>query len=363
MDLILPELTILENRVMDVVLFAVILLLGLLFKRFGANVLSRQSFKMVKAFSRNQFSEVFVDLLKRPLEQLLFLLFIYFAFDRLSFPTSWHLRPVSEYGIRWFILMVWQVLFFISIGRVLLRITDFFAFVLINREESPVSAELANFIKELIKVMLVIMCLFAALRLIYHVNITALVASLGIGGLAVALAAQDTLANLLGSFIIYLDKPFKAGDHVTTNDIDGTVEHVGFRTTRIRTPEKTLLTVPNKKLVDTPLNNITLSEGKRVQFTIGLTYSTTSARLLAIIEEIKTTLKEHPQIMPEPTVRFTEFGASSLNVFVTYFVTGNDGALMLNIREEINLKIMDIVERNGSGFAFPTRTIEMKKVE
>lgn len=363
MDLMLPELKILENPVTDIILFAVILLVGLLFKRFGANVLSRQSFKMVKAFSHNQFSEVFVDLLKRPIEQLLFLLIIYFAFDRLSFPESWHLRPASEYGVRWFILMVWQLLFFTSIARVLLRLTDFFTFVLINRAESPVSAELANFLKELIKVVLVILCIFTGLRIIYHVNITALVASLGIGGLAVALAAQDTLGNLLGSFIIYLDKPFKAGDHVTTNDIDGIIEHVGFRTTRIRTPEKSLLTVPNKKLIDTPLNNITLSEGKRVQLDLGLTYSTTSAQIVAIMEDIKAVLKDHPQIMPEPTVRFTAFEVSALNIMVVYFVNGNDGALMLTVKEEINLKIMGIIEANGSAFAFPTRTIEMKRVE
>ncbi len=209
---------------------------------------------------------------------------------------------------------------------------------------------------------LVILCVFMALRIIYHVNITALVASLGIGGLAVALAAQDTLGNLLGSFIIYLDKPFKAGDHVTTNDIDGTVEHVGFRTTRIRTPEKSLLTVPNKKLIDTPLNNITLSEGRRVQVDIGLTYSTTSAQIVTIMEDIKNALKEHPQIMPESTVRFTAFNPSSLNVMVVYFVNGNDGALMLNVKEEINLRIMAIVEANGSAFAFPTTTIEVKRI-
>lgn len=361
MDLNIPEIQILENPLVDIIIFLVILLAGLLFKRFGARFLSRQSFRMVQAFSHNQFSEVFVDLLRKPIEQFLLILIVYFAFDRLSFPEAWHLAPVNEYGIRWFLLMVWQLFFFVSIGKIMLRAIDFFTFVLINRDESPVSPELANFLKELIKVIIVILCVFAALRFIYHINITALVASLGIGGLAVALAAQDTLANLLGSFIIYLDKPFKAGDHVVTTDIEGIVEHVGFRTTRIRTLEKSLLTVPNKKLIDTPLKNITMSDARRVMFTIGLTYNSKSTQILSIIEDIKNAIKEEPHVSGDPTVRFTEFDSSSLNILVVYFVGGNDGALMLSVKESINVKIMSIVEQHGCEFAFPTQTIELKK--
>lgn len=350
----------LENDLPDIVLFLVILVLGLLFKRFGAKFLSRQSFRFVKAFSRNQFSEVFVELLRKPVEQFLFLLILYFAFDRLSFPESWNFAPRSQYGLRWFIMMVWQVLFFISITRILLRAIDFFTYAIINREESPVSAELANFVKELIKVVVVVLSVFSGLHLIYQVNITALVASLGIGGLAVALAAQDTLANLLGSFIIYLDKPFKPGDQVKTADIEGVVEHVGFRTTRIRTQDKSLLTVPNKRLVDTPLNNITLSEARRVGFTIGLTYDSSAAQLQAVMEEIKAVIDAHESTAPGPVVRFTDFDASSLNITVVYFVRGNDGGLMLTVKEEINLRIMEIVVRHGCSFAYPTRTIELK---
>lgn len=361
MEFLNPEIKILENPLIDILVFALILLAGLLLKRFGARFLSRQSFRIVKAFSQNQFSEVFVDLLRKPIEQFLFLIIVYFAFSRLTFPEAWHLAPVSEYGVRWFLLMVWQLLFFINITRIFLRAIDFFTYVLINRQESPVTAELANFLKELVKVVVVIFCIFTALRIIFDVNLTALVASLGIGGLAVALAAQDTLANLLGSFIIYLDKPFKAGDLVESGDIKGIVEHVGFRTTRIRTPDKSLLTVPNKKLVDTPLNNITLSEARRVVSDIGLTYNSRSEQILSIIEDIKQVLINHPQVNDDITVRFKDFGESALNIYVVYFVRGNDGMLMLTVKEEVNIRIMEIVEKHGCEFAYPTQTIELKK--
>jgi MscS family membrane protein len=280
MNWLIPDITFLDNRLYDILLFSVILLLGLLLKRFGAKFLSRQSFRIFKSFSSNQFSEVFIELLRKPVEQLITVLVIYFAFERLNFPQDWNLAPVDKIGVRMLLLVVWQIAFFVAFCRILLKATDFFTHVLINRESFPISPELGNFLKELIKVIIVILCVFAALRVIFHINITALVTSLGIGGLAVALAAQDTLANLLGSFIIYLDKPFKAGDLIEAGEIKGRVEHVGFRTTRIRTLEKSLLTVPNKKLIDVALNNITLSDARRVKFELGLTYSSKSEQIL-----------------------------------------------------------------------------------
>ncbi len=357
------DIVFLENNLKDILVFAAILLLGLLFKRFGAKVLSRQSFRIFKAFSHNQFSEVFVELLRKPIEQFIMVLVVYYAFERLQFPTSWDLADVSEYGVKRLVLVVWQIAFFTVLTRILLRATDFFTHVLTNREESPVSPELGNFLKELIKVVIVVLCVFAGLRFIFHVNITALVASLGIGGLAVALAAQDTLANLLGSFVIYLDKPFKAGDLIETADIKGIVEHVGFRTTRIRTMEKSLLTVPNKKLIDTALNNITLSDSRRVKFELGLTYNSSSTQILAIIDEIKQVLQHEKLISEDITVRFADFSASSLNILVVYFVMSNEYEVMIEVKERVNVAVMAIVEKHGCQFAYPTQTLYLKKDE
>lgn len=357
MNWLIPDITFFDNKLYDILLFAAILLLGLLLKRFGAKFLSKQSFRIFKSFSRNQFSEVFIELLRKPVEQLITVLVVYFAFERLNFPDAWNLVAVDKMGIRLMMLVVWQIAFFVAVCRILLRTTDFFTHVLINRENFPISPELGNFLKELIKVIIVILCIFAGLRVIFHVNITALVASLGIGGLAVALAAQDTLANLLGSFVIYLDKPFKAGDLIEAGEIKGRVEHVGFRTTRIRTLEKSLLTVPNKKLIDVALNNITLSEARRVKFDLGLTYASKSAQILNIITDIKEVLIKHPKIGEDITVHFTDFSSSSLNILVLYFVMSNEYELMVQVKEEVNMEIMAIVEKHGCEFAFPTQTL------
>jgi MscS family membrane protein len=338
-----------------------ILLLGILLKRLGATFLSKQSFRIFKQFSKNQFSEVFVELLRKPIEQLLLLLILYFAFERLTFPISWNLAPDSQYGLRWFIDSFYGVALFVVIAKILLKATDFFAYVLQNREESPVSIELSNFLKELIKVVLVVLCVFAGLRFVFDVNITALVASLGIGGLAVALAAQDTLANLLGSFVIYLDKPFKAGDLIEADGISGRIEHVGFRTTRIRTLEKSLITVPNKKLIDTALNNITLSDARRVRFNVGLTYNSKPEQITSIIDDIKSVIAAHPKTGEDYVVRFVDFDSSSLNILVIYFVQSNEYEVMVDVKEQINLSIMKIVEKHGCSFAFPTQTIHLQQ--
>jgi MscS family membrane protein len=351
----------LGNSILDLGICLAILLFGFLLKRYGATFLSRQSFRLFKGFSANQQSDQLVHLIRKPFEQLLTLIILYLAFDSLTFPEEWHMRPIEETGIRWFLHTIWMIAMFVISGRILLRATDYFTHIISNREESPFSPEFANFIKELIKVFIMVLIVFAGLRYIFHVNITALIASLGIGGLAVALAAQDTLANLLGSFIIYLDKPFRAGDVVETNDIRGTIEHVGFRTTRIRTMEKSLLTVPNKKLIDNPLNNITLSAARRVRFTVGLTYGTKSAQIQNVIDEIKKAIHAHQQVSDDCTVRFDAFDSSSLNILVVYFVMSNEYDVMIEVKEELNFKIMQIVEQNGCEFAFPTQTVYVKQ--
>ena len=355
------EQTFFENPIREFILCFGILLVGFLLKRLGATFLSKQSIRFFKGLSTNQRSEQLVLLIRKPVEQLLTLIIIYVAFNRISFPVSWDIDSSEKIGLRWFLNTTWMIALFVTAGRVLVRATDYFGHILSHREESPVSPQLANFIKELIKVLVFVLIVFAGLRFVFHVNITALVASLGIGGLAVALAAQDTLANLLGSFIIYLDKPFKSGDLIESNDIKGTVEHVGFRTTRIRTLDKSLLTVPNKKLIDNALNNITLSDARRVRFSIGLTYSSSSTQLLSIIEEIKKTIEQHPKISNDYTVRFDEFDKSSLNILIIYFVMSNEYDIMIEVKETINLSVMQIVEQYGCSFAFPTQTVYIKQ--
>lgn len=339
-----------------------IIILTLVFNKLIAKLASKASYKFFKNVAKPQYFEEFSRLFNQPFVNLINVIAIYAACNYLTFPTEWELAQISDFGLRWVLHAIFTIVFIYTITILFLRVTDFMEYVYHQREDGQMSKDLATFIKELTRVLIYIFSFFAILAKAFEVNITALITSLGIGGLAIALAAQDTLANLIGSFIIYLDKPFQVGELIEVGEIKGTVEKIGFRTTRIRTLDKSLLIVPNKKIIDSNLNNIAQSTQRRVRFEIGLTYQSQSTHILNIIDEIKNAiLAEEPLTASEMTVRFIDFDASSLNLLVLYYVNSNDYNLMVEVREKINVKIMEIVSRNGCEFAYPSQTIFLNK--
>ena len=139
------------------------------------------------------------------------------------------------------------------------------------------------------------------------------------------------------------------------------MERVGFRTTRVRTLDRSLVTVPNKKIVDSTLNNISLSEERRVKFMLQLTYESKSTDILNIIDEIKNAILKNEDTSEELNVNFTDFDSSSLNILVIYFVTSNLYEKKIEVKQAINIQIMEIVERNRCKFAYPTQRLFLDK--
>jgi MscS family membrane protein len=183
-------------------------------------------------------------------------------------------------------------------------------------------------------------------------------AGLGVGGLAVALAARDSLANLLGSMLIMIEKPFRVGHYVRVSGTEGTVEDVGFRSTRIRTLDNSLISIPNNAVVNATVENLTLRAMRRERFFIQVTYDTPRAKIEALVAEIKQLIADHP--LTNKTnfhVRFNDFGESSLNILVYFYFMVTDYAAELEAREEMLLRIMDLARKLGINFAFPTRTL------
>ena len=165
----------------------------------------------------------------------------------------------------------------------------------------------------------------------------------------------------VGSFTIFLDRPFTVGDIVNIGSITGIVEKVGFRSTRIRTFDKSLVTVPNKKMIDAELDNLGLRPVRRAKFNIGLTYETSSEKIKIIVKEIQNLIDQHPKTNNDGRVRFMEFGDSSLDIMVIYYVNSPEWDDFIDTRESINYGIMNIVENNGSSFAFPSSSIYIEK--
>jgi MscS family membrane protein len=190
--------------------------------------------------------------------------------------------------------------------------------------------------------------------------VESLIAGLGIGGLAIALAAQKTLANLFGAFAIGFDQPIREGDYVRIDNVNGTVETIGLRSTRLRTDARTLVSIPNGLLGDMRTENFTQRDRLLFSTVLGLSYHTTAAQLRSVLASIDADLRAQPKLFPgAASVRFRSLGESTLDVeVVAYFATTNWDEFTL-IRQELLLRLLEIVERAGTSLAFPTRSIEI----
>ncbi len=210
------------------------------------------------------------------------------------------------------------------------------------------------------KVLLVLVGFVMILGLL-GVQVTGIVAGLGIGGVAVAFAGQKTLENLFGSFMIGVDQPLRIGDYVKVEDLSGTVEQIGLRSTRIRTMDRTIVTMPNGRLSDARIENFAARDRLRLNEKIGLVYSTKPETVRLIVEKMREYLHERPDIFPDTIlVHLVAFGDSALIIEVNAWLVSQEWADFLVWRQETLLGLMEIVEAHGSAFAFPTQTVHIE---
>lgn len=366
MDFAFLDQMILGNTIKSYLLFLGILLFGLILKKLISKYLGKLLFIFFQKLSKEIKVDKFLELLLRPIEFLITIIVLYVAINQLSYPLDLVIfkRTIGKAAYTVTIIevidKVFLLLIILSGFRILLRLIDFVSHVFAYRAsltESKTDDQLVPFLRELSKIIIIIIGVFVVMGAVFNMNIAAIIAGLGIGGIAIALAAQDTLQNLLGSFTIFADKPFIVGDFVHAVGYDATVEKVGFRSTVVRTVDKTLVIIPNKKMIEGPLENLTLRNLRRVKFNLGLLYGTPPETIKKICAEIKAYIDDRHETNMDTHVNFDSFGESALNVQVLYYIEIVDYAIYVTIKEEINFAIMDIVLKNGTDFAFPSRTI------
>lgn len=191
-------------------------------------------------------------------------------------------------------------------------------------------------------------------------SVGSLLAGLGIGGVALAMASKDTIANLFGSLVIFLDKPFQIGDWIEMGSLEGTVEEVGLRTTRVRTFANSLITIPNGKFTNETVNNWSRMKKRRIKMTVGITYSSSPDKVDEAVHAIREIIKNDPKILNDfYLVNFDNFGPSSLDLFIYCFTETTNWAEFLQAKQEFMLRIMLAVDKLGLEFAFPTQTLHM----
>jgi MscS family membrane protein len=230
-----------------------------------------------------------------------------------------------------------------------------------SRFGAHVSQDITNFVLKSLKFFIVTVG-FVAIIQEWGYNISGFLASLGLVGMAFALAAKDTAANLFGSLVIFSDRPFKIGDWIRTPDVEGTIETIGIRSTKIRTFAQALVTIPNAVLANSAILNWSKMGKRRIKMHIGLTYSTTASQMENIVKEIKAMLINHEDIHQDTIfIYFTTFDDSSLTILCYYFTKTTNWGDFMAVREDTNFKIMRIVEDNNASFAFPSQSLYIEK--
>ncbi len=271
------------------------------------------------------------------------------AIERLDFSPK-----AEEYIMRWFVFMS-----ALSITWLLARIARAGIEHYFNQQDSKANTRLDRQMMMLVKRVSVISIWLLGFIVGLNnagFNVGALIAGLGIGGLAIALAAQDTVKNIIGGLIVFVDRPFKVGDHIKLREIEGTVLYIGIRSSRLRTPAGRVITLPNSQFSDNPIENITVEPNKRVVTYLSLVYDTSTAKIdeaIAILNDIATT---SPFLTGTETLAFLEkFNQSSIDLNFTYHIRKDKDIFLA--QTEVNKLILARFKGAGIEFAFPTQTV------
>lgn len=240
---------------------------------------------------------------------------------------------------------------------------------LINRAEErqlhqgtdPTTVQLVGKVAKLTVTVLIVLPVFQLLG----ISISGILAFGGVGGLIVGMAAKDLLANFFGSMIVYMDRPFRVGDWIRSPDrsIEGTVEHIGFRVTRIRTFDKRPLYVPNSVFTTITVENPSRMQNRRIYETVGIRYQD-AQKLSVIMDDVRRMLREHQEIDQDQTmiVNFNSFGESSLDFFIYTFTRTTDWVRFHEIKQDVLLKVLEVIHSHGADCAFPTRSLHLESV-
>jgi MscS family membrane protein len=312
---------------------------------------------ILKIVRNNKFEMVlnkYVKPISKPLSFLLIIILLLIILPVYDFPVK--VNIYFSYAL--------NIMIPVAVTIILYRLSDLFGDIIEKitlKTKTKVDDQFVPLIRKTIKVVVFVFGGFYFLETM-DINITPLIAGASVGGLAVALAAQDTLKNFFGSVTIFSDKPFEIGDWINFNGMDATVEEVGIRSTRLRTFYNSQVSIPNGKLADMMIDNYGRREFRRYNTNIALTYDTPTHLIEAFVEGLKKIVHNHPKTRKDYyQIHFHTFGDSSLNVLFYIFFKTEDWTLELEARHEVNLEIIKLAETLGVRFAFPTNTLHIEE--
>jgi len=316
----------------------------------GADLLFRRVLKHLAEKTTTELDDLIIETLRNPIKIVFFVIFLRIGLDVFEWPEI----------IQTILSKAFTIIVAATITYAIIKVLDlFFGYWRSrNKEDKNINEQLIPLIRKSLQVFIIIVASLVTLTNL-GIDVTAAIASLSIGGLAIGLAAQDTLANIFGAAAIFIDKPFKIGDRIKINDIDGFVESISLRSTRIRNLDGHLITVPNKMMGNSIITNITRRPNIRTVMTIGITYNTPAEKIKRATQILEEIYRSHPKTH-DVIIGFNQFADFSLNITVIHWWNSTDYKDYLQGMQELNLKIKERFDQEGIEFAFPTRTVYLR---
>lgn len=334
----------LDNTLRMYLTVAGVIVFIILVKRFVAHYLAGLLFQLIRSASRDVDKKSFTNLVTRPLGFFLVIFVSIITVNKLRFPAELDI-DIYRVTLKELVRSLASLVLVISFIRLLLRIIDFLAIILhlkADRAHDTSDSQLVVFFKDFFKVILVIIGLLMILKFSFGLNIGNLLTGLSLVGAAIALALRESLENLIASFIIFFDKPFSTGDVVKVHSFTGTVEKIGLRSTRIRTDQKTFITVPNKQMVDSILDNLSQRTQRRNEIRLEIGPSVSPSVLDQFITEVRKIVDREE--IQNSTVLLNDITSTAFIILVDYYTGPITMAEFNAIKEQVNFAILKLME-------------------
>jgi len=321
----------------------VIAILGKFLYRAVTTVVRRLTAK-----TETRLDDIFIDMVEEPAFAAMILAGFWFALNSLNMTDGFREQfgHVMQFAI--IMMIAWML------SRLLNALFEEYLVPVAEKTENDMDDQLLPILRKGTKIIIWSMAVIIGLNNAGY-DVAALIAGLGIGGLAMAMAAKDTVANIFGGFTIFTDKPFTINDRVKVSGFDGTVVEIGVRSTRIKTLEGRIVTIPNSKFADSAVENVSLEPSRKVSLDLGLTYDTSPENMELALETLQNIAKEQDDLTGDPVIFFSGFGDFAMNIKFIYYI--RKGASIAGVQNQINLQILKRFNDAGLEFAFPTQTL------
>ena len=351
----------LDNQVRTWLIVAGVILFVIILKTLISRYLAGLLYRLINKIWKNLDKRAFTNLLIQPLGFFLLILVTIVALHKLTFPARLNV-DVYDYSLKHIFHQAATVILIVSFIWLLMRILDFVAMLLerkTNQTPDQADNQLVVFFRDFFKVLIVIAGIMMIMSYVFDINVASMITGLSIMGAAIALALRESLENLIASFIIFVDKPFTTGDLVKVHQVTGTVEKIGLRSTRIRSDQKTYVSVPNKQMVDSILDNLSLRTQRRGDIRLEIGLQTNRDSVEKLLAAIKTMLNRKE--IEDFNVVFGEITSAALLIQADYYTAPLTYKEFNTIKQEINLQCLKVMEEGQIEMAGASTDIRIQQ--